>query len=68
MSRTANPARSLIKPPGPNADILLLCVNSASGFVWSINCDNCDEPKNSLIAAFNGLTFNKFKGVRVSES
>ena len=68
MSRTAKPARSLIKPPGPNAEIRLLCVNSANGLIWSMNCDNCELPKNSFNEATKGFVFNKFNGVNVSES
>ena len=68
MSRTANPALSLCKPPGPKAEIRLLWVNSARGLIWSMNCDNWDEPKNSFNEATNGLVFNKFNGVKVSES
>ena len=37
---TSYPARSRVKPPGPNADRRRLCVNSPNGFVWSMNCDN----------------------------
>ena len=48
-SRTSNPALSLERPPGPNADNLLLLASSARGFVWSIYCDNCDELKKIIV-------------------
>ena len=50
------PARSRFKPPGPNAEIKRLCSNSDSGLYASINCDNCDVPKNSETKLINGLT------------
>ena len=53
---------------GPNADNLLLCVSSAIGFTWSINCDNWLLPKNSLITAVTGLMLIKVFGVTVSIS
>ena len=51
----ANPARSLVIPPGPKTEIRRLCVNSAKGFVWSMNCDSGLDPKNSRIEAINGF-------------
>ena len=33
-----------------------------------MNCDNCDEPKNSFKDATKGLVFKRFNGVKVSES
>ena len=36
-----------------------LCVTPDNGFTWSINCDNCEEPKNSLTAAETGLELIK---------
>jgi hypothetical protein len=32
-----------------------LCVISESGFVWSMNCESCEDPKNSLMTAETGL-------------
>ena len=33
-----------------------MCIrdSSESGLCWSMNCDNCDEPKNSFTAAVTG--------------
>ena len=36
---TSKPALSRVKPPGPNAETLLLWVISDNGLVWSINWD-----------------------------
>jgi len=35
-------ALSRDNPPGPIAERRRLCVNSANGFGWSINWDNCE--------------------------
>ena len=50
-------------PPGPKALILLLFASSASGLVWSMNWESCDEAKNSLIALASGLILIKDFGV-----
>ena len=39
---------------------------SDSGLVWSMNCDSCDEPKNSRIAAEIGLELIRSCGIRFS--
>ena len=43
-------------------------MTSDSGFVWSMNCDSCDEPKNSLIAAITGLELIRSCGIAESMS
>ena len=43
-------------------------VISDSGFVWSMNCDSCDEPKNSRTAAATGLALIRSCGMTVSIS
>ena len=68
ISLTSNPALSLVRPPGPNAEILLLCVNSDNGFVWSMNCDNWELPKNSLIDDVIGFVLINVCGVTTSRS
>ena len=45
-----------------------LCVSSASGFTWSMNCESCEEPKNSLMAATMGLMETRSWGRIVSVS
>jgi hypothetical protein len=45
-----------------------LWVISDSGFVWSMNCDSCDEPKNSRTAAAAGLALIRSCGITVSIS
>ena len=45
-----------------------LCVISDSGLVWSMNCDSCEEPKNSLIAAETGFALIRSCGIRFSLS
>ena len=45
------PVPSLTRPPGPSADRRRLFVSSASGFVWSMNCDSCELPKNAWMTA-----------------
>ena len=59
MSRIAKPALSRVIPPGPSTDNRLLCVNSASGFVWSINWESGLDPKNSLIDDTRGFGLTK---------
>jgi len=39
-----------------------------SGLVWSMNCDNCDEPKNSRTAAAAGFALIRSCGITVSIS
>ena len=41
---------------------------SDSGLVWSMNCDSCDEPKNSRTAAAAGLALIRSCGITVSIS
>ena len=41
---------------------------SDSGFVWSMNCDSCELPKNSLIAAEIGFALIRSCGSRFSLS
>ena len=43
-------------------------MSPASGFVWSMNCDSCEEPKNSLIAATTGRMLISVCGVIASTS
>ena len=43
-------------------------VISDNGLFWSINCDNCDEPKNSLMAAATGFELIKSCGDKLSVS
>ena len=62
------PARSRVKPPGPNAEIRRLCVTSDNGLFWSINCESCEEPKNSFTAAEIGFGLIKSCGVIASKS
>ena len=45
-----------------------MCVTSESGFVWSMNCDSCEDPKNSLIAAMTGLELIRSCGIAESMS
>ena len=45
-----------------------MCVTSESGFVWSMNCESCEEPKNSLIAAMTGLELIRSRGIAESMS
>ena len=45
-----------------------MCVSSASGFVWSMNWDSCEEPKNSLTTADTGFAFTRSCGMRLSMS
>ena len=41
---------------------------SDSGLVWSMNCDSCDDPKNSRIAAITGLALTRSCGMAVDIS
>ena len=43
-------------------------MTSESGFVWSMNCESWDEPKNSLITAVTGLALIRSCGMSVSIS
>ena len=45
-----------------------LWVTSDSGLVWSMNCESCDEPKNSRTAAATGLALIRSCGMTVSIS
>ena len=62
------PARSRDRPPGPSADSRRLWVRPASGFVWSMNCDSCEVPKNSLMEATTGRMLISVCGVMASTS
>ena len=41
---------------------------SDSGLVWSMNCESCEEPKNSRTAAAAGLALIRSCGITVSMS
>ena len=43
-------------------------MTSDSGLFWSMNCDSCEEPKNSFTAAATGLALISSCGVRPSAS
>jgi len=45
-----------------------LCVTSESGFVWSMNCESWDDPKNSLMTADTGFALMMSWGISVSMS
>jgi phosphoribosyl 1,2-cyclic phosphodiesterase len=45
-----------------------LWVISDSGLVWSMNCDSCEEPKNSRTAAAAGFALIRSCGMTVSIS
>ena len=62
------PARSRDRPPGPSAESRRLWVRPASGLVWSMNCESCEVPKNSLIAATTGRMLIRVCGVIASTS
>ena len=62
------PARSRDRPPGPSADSRRLWVRPASGLVWSMNCDSCEVPKNSLMEATTGRMLISVCGVMASTS
>ncbi len=53
---------------GPSAERRRLCVISDSGLVWSMNCESCDEPKNSRTAAAAGFALIRSCGMTVSIS
>ena len=60
---------ALIVPPAlGKADKRRLCDNSDNGLCWSMNCDNCEEPKNSLTAAVTGRILMICCGVKTSLS
>ena len=40
-------------------------MTSASGLVWSMNCESWEEPKNSLTAAMTGFALTRSRGHRV---
>ncbi len=61
-------ARSRLKPPAPIALSRRRCESPLKVFVWSMNCESCDEPKNSLIADATGLVLTTLCGVIVSVS
>src|SRR5664280_910822 len=44
-------ARSRVRPPAPRALRRRRCVRPESELVWSMNCESCEDPKNSLRAA-----------------
>ncbi len=41
---------------------------SESGFVWSMNCESCELPKNSRIDAMTGLALMRSWGMAVAIS
>ena len=41
---------------------------SESGLVWSMNCESCEEPKNSRTAAATGLALIRSCGIAASIS
>ena len=43
-------------------------MTSESGFVWSMNCDSCEDPKNSLIEAMTGFELIRSCGIAESMS
>ena len=49
---------------GPRAESRRLWVSSASGLVWSMNCESCEEPKNSFTTAETGLALIRSCGIR----
>ncbi len=61
-------ARSRVRPPAPSADRRRRWVRPASEFVWSMNWDSCEEPKNSFSAATTGRMLMMVWGVIVSTS
>ncbi len=61
-------ARSRVRPPAPRADRRRRCVSPDSEFVWSMNCDSWEEPKNSFSAATTGRMLMIVCGVIVSAS
>ena len=67
-SRTSIDARSRDRPPGPSADRRRLFVTPASGLFWSMNCESCEVPKNSLIVALTGRMLISDCGVIASAS
>ncbi len=63
MSRTSNPARSRLNPPGPRALRRRLWVISARLLIWSMNWESCELPKNSFRAAITGLELTRSWGM-----
>ena len=61
-------ARSRVSPPAPSADSRRRWVRPDSELVWSMNCDSCEEPKNSFSAATTGRMLMIVCGVIVSAS
>ncbi len=57
-----------MSPPGPRAETRRLWVTSESGFVWSMNWESWEEPKNSLMTADTGLALMMSCGISVSMS
>ena len=47
-------ARSRVSPPAPSAERRRRWVRPDSEFVWSMNCDSCEEPKNSFMRGDDG--------------
>ena len=43
-------------------------MTSDSGLVWSMNCESCEVPKNSLTAAATGFALMRSCGISVSIS
>ena len=61
-----SPARSRERPPGPSAERRRLCVSSASGLVWSMNCESWLRPKKSRMTAESAFGLISFCGVMPS--
>ena len=57
-----------MRPPAPSAESRRRCVSPESEFVWSMNCESCEEPKNSFSAATTGRMLMIVCGVIVSTS
>ena len=68
MSRTSNPARSRLSPPGPRALRRRLWVTSARLLIWSMNWESWELPKNSLRAAMTGLELIRSWGMAEARS
>src|SRR5215217_3141044 len=56
-------ARSLLRPPAPIALRRRLWESPLKVLVWSMNCESCEEPKNSFMALLTGLTLTTLRGV-----
>ena len=61
-------ARSRLKPPAPIALKRRRWERPLKVLVWSMNCESCEEPKNSLIALATGLVLTTLWGVMDSSS